>query len=71
MKLNAIRIIDGDPVQPDMYPWILAMQVKLSYGYKNFCVGSIINEYTVLTAAHYRMSFYTEEGVCNCFAITP
>ncbi|CAG7722094.1 unnamed protein product [Allacma fusca] len=43
------RIINGQPVQPGEFPWIVSLKYKWD---EHFCGGVIINRRYVLTAAH-------------------
>ncbi|KAJ7317884.1 hypothetical protein JRQ81_004046, partial [Phrynocephalus forsythii] len=47
------RIIGGHDAQPGAWPWQVSLQVyRFGVGYHHVCGGSLINNNTVLTAAH-------------------
>lgn len=47
------KIINGEDAKSNSYPWIVSLRLNLSGTYSNhFCGGSIIDENTILTAAH-------------------
>ncbi|KAH0592362.1 hypothetical protein MHUMG1_09863 [Metarhizium humberi] len=45
-----VKIVNGQPAAPGKYPYIVALLPR--EGAPNFCGGTIINQNTVLTAAH-------------------
>lgn len=48
----ASRIINGKPVPPKKYPWMVNLLMELKDGSGSACTGSIINDRFVLTAGH-------------------
>jgi V8-like Glu-specific endopeptidase len=49
---NGNRIVGGQPVSIEDYPWQVSLQLRPSHGGQAFCGGTIINEEWVVTAAH-------------------
>merc|ERR1712096_93062 len=45
-------IIGGDPAEPHAYPWQISLQVKRSGAWSHNCGGSIVDESTIVCAAH-------------------
>jgi len=45
-------IIGGHPAEPHAYPWQISLQVRRSGAWGHNCGGSIVDENTVVTAAH-------------------
>ncbi|XP_032991698.1 transmembrane protease serine 12-like [Lacerta agilis] len=47
------RIVGGRDAEPGAWPWQVSLQVyRFGTGYHHICGGSVINNYSVLTAAH-------------------
>ncbi|KAH0629215.1 hypothetical protein JD844_011112 [Phrynosoma platyrhinos] len=47
------RIIGGHDAQPGAWPWQVSLQIyRAGVGYVHVCAGSLISNYSVLTAAH-------------------
>nr|XP_028566776.1 transmembrane protease serine 12-like [Podarcis muralis] len=47
------RIVGGRDAEPGAWPWQVSLQVyRFGTGYHHVCGGSVINNYSVLTAAH-------------------
>ncbi len=46
------RIVGGDPVLVEDFPWQVSMQLRPPYGSAHFCGGTIVNDEWVITASH-------------------
>ena len=46
------RIVGGEDVDIDDYPWQVSLQLQPQYGGSHFCGGTIVNEEWVITASH-------------------
>lgn len=52
-KIPTPRIVGGRPAQDGEFPWQVSIQNKNKNGtYMHFCGGTILSNYTILTAAH-------------------
>lgn len=50
-----LRIINGISTRPNMWPWIVSLRTRDSFFNKisnHICAGTIIDFYTIITAAH-------------------
>ena len=55
------RIVGGEDVDIEDYPWQVSLQLKPEYGGSHFCGGTIVNEEWVITASHC-LVFPDEDG---------
>merc|ERR1712141_835359 len=46
------RIIGGDTAEPHAYPWQISFQLKQLGIFSHICGGSVIDEWTIVCAAH-------------------
>ncbi len=46
------RIVGGEDVDIEDYPWQVSLQLQPQYGGSHFCGGTIVNEEWVITASH-------------------
>ncbi|MDR4987967.1 MAG: trypsin-like serine protease [Bacteroidales bacterium] len=46
------RIVGGDPVNIDDFPWQVSMQLQPQFGGAHFCGGTIVDDQWLITASH-------------------
>jgi secreted trypsin-like serine protease len=52
LNYDGIRIIGGEEVKPNSWPWQVNIKIYTTPSDYLFCGASLLNEYWILTAAH-------------------
>lgn len=51
-KQRITRIANGQPLDQDNYSYVVGLKIGNSDGHINFCTGTLLSPFFVLTAAH-------------------